>query len=598
MTCWSLVGSLSVLATSRSPVGGSDESVYQLPPLPVDGRDQRDAGAVRLFLDRAGSAAPAATFSDDERATVARICRRLDGLPLAIELAAARVRHLSLAELAERLDEGFGPLDRAGPDTRHRTLETAFDWTWDLLDDDERSVLSRLAALPRTFDLHLAETVAGAGSGEVVLRLLDRSLVSPTARVSDPRRFRLLASLRAIVLERTDPAVVEEVRRTHAGYHAALADQLRRRARTDDSRAAAEQARRLCPEVNAAIDWAMPTAPELVAADGPRAVRRRRAVRPRHQQPRVDRARRPRPAGPRARNPQPTFSTSASPLCYDDLALVADLSSLALERVGDDTSELAARHLAGYADAYRQDTGSALAHLEVAEALADELLDMWQLASVRQAKGIALRNLGDSAAAVAAFESAMRTYALAGDAMHVNNARYMMAAAAADSGLNADEAIQWAEQCVAYARGRGNRHELAHAMLTRAALVPGPDVDADLFEAVDTFRTVGDLRCLARGYLRLAARRTSPDEIALLGLALDVARRANDVANQATALEQLVRAHWESGAERDAATTFGELVGLVGPEAATARCPQGLVDQLDHWRTAVAEGQARAHTPR
>ena len=193
-----LAGSLTVLATSRSPIGASDETVYQLAPLPVD-----DTGATRLFLDRAGSAAPTTVLTDADTSLVVGICERLDGLPLAIELAAARVRHLPVAELAARLEDGFGPLDRAAPASRHRTLETAFDWTWDLLDDDEKSVLSALAGLPRTFDLELAEAVTAPGSDGVVLRLLDRSLVSATVPDTDPRRFRLLGSLRSFVLDRT-----------------------------------------------------------------------------------------------------------------------------------------------------------------------------------------------------------------------------------------------------------------------------------------------------------------------------------------------------------------------------------------------------------
>ncbi|MGZ4594999.1 MAG: LuxR C-terminal-related transcriptional regulator [Actinomycetes bacterium] len=585
-----LAGSLTIIATSRSPVGGSDETLYQLSPLPVG--EHAGTGAVRLFLDRAGAAAPTMQFSDADSELVAQICRRLDGLPLAIELAAARVRHLPLPELAARLEEGFGPLDRAAPSSRHRTLEAAFDWTWDLLDDDERSVLSRLAALPRTFDLDLAEAVTMPGADQVVLRLLDRSLLAPSAAASDPRRFRLLESLRAFVLVRTSPAIVQEVRRAHAAHHAALATRLRRRARTDDSRAAAEEAKRLCPEANAALHWAISHDFDLVLP-----LARALAVGAEQYGPDIDSldaiARAARDPRVRATATPSDLLELGMALCYGDLDLVSDLATLALDRASDDSSELAARHLAGYVDAYRHRAADALTHLAVAERLADERHDLWDLASVRLGQGIALRDLGDHDAAMTAFGSAMQTFVLAGDAMHVNNSRYMMAAAAAAAGLHTEQAITWAEQCATYARASGNRHELAHARLTRAALSPGPGIESDLSEAMDTFRTVGDLRCLTRSYLQLAAQRPAAQQVPLLRQALDVARTAHDVDHQATALERLIRALWDSGARSDAGTALGELVNLVGYEAATSRCPDPMVAELDRWDTAIAEGRAR-----
>ena len=181
-----LAGPLTVLVTSRSPLGGSDEVVYPLAPLPVDA--SADSAAVRLFVDRATAAAPSRPVDAGDVDLVASVCRRLDGLPLAIELAAARIRHLQLPELASRLEAGFDALDRAEPESRHRTLATAFDWTWDLLDDEERTVLSRLAALPRTFDLDLAEAVTGAGhrpggapSAGPLARVPDRAAQRPAA---------------------------------------------------------------------------------------------------------------------------------------------------------------------------------------------------------------------------------------------------------------------------------------------------------------------------------------------------------------------------------------------------------------------------------
>lgn len=592
-----MAASLRVLATSRAPVGASDETVYPLAPLPVV--DTPMEGAVRLFLDRAWPAVTLPEVSKTDRSIVTGICRRLDGLPLAIELAAARVRHLPLAELAARLEDGFDALDRAGGPDRHRTLEAAFDWTWDLLDDEERSVLSRLAALPRTFDVELAEAVTSPGSGRVVFRLLDRSLVSRTARVSDPIRFRLLGSLRAFVLDRTSRDVVDEVRHAHALHYMAVAGELSRRARTDDSRAAAEQANQLCPEVNAAVEWASSRhLPELVLP-----LARALAIGGEQYGPDVDSR---RTIARAARDPEVRRISSGQDLfafglalSYRDLDQVTDLATYALETAHDDASRLAAHHLVGLGEAYRHRGRSAMPHLDEAERLADELLDMWQLAAVRQTRGIALwqGELHDPEAAMAAFESAMHAYALAGDAMHVNNARYMMASVAAEAGLDTDRARVWVEECAAYARASGNRHELAHALLTRAALSSTPDSTADLQDALQTFHSVGDLRCLTRGYLILAEHAPASARVSLLERALHFAQQAHDVSNQAVSLERLILALWTAGDRRSAAVTFGGLVSLIGYDAAAARCPAPLRQRLDEWTGAVVEGQARRARP-
>lgn len=588
--------SVTVLATSRSPLGGTDETVYSLDPLPV--ADDATAAAVRLFLDRAAPAAPAVHFSDADVGPVARICRRLDGLPLAIELAAARVRHVPIAELALHLDDGLHLLDRPGPPSRHRTLEAAFDWTWELLDADEQLVLSQLAALPRTFDLTLAEVVITSGSARIVLRLLDRSLVSQTVGVSQPRRYRLLESLRSFVLARADPNVVHGARLAHAEYHAGQAAELARRVRVDDSRDLVEEAKRIAPEVATAIDWASTEHAPLAVS-----LTRSLAALVEHGGPDVDSL---AAIARAARTPTVRAAATAGDLfeigkaqIYGDLDLLDDLASLAIEIATDDRSRLAAHHLAGWADTYQDRAASAVAHLDVAERLAIECDDVWQLASIRQAKGVVLRRQDDDdpAGALAMFESAAETYALAGDAMHVNNCRYMMASAAAASGDRLDEAIVWIEHCEAHARATGNDHELAHATLTRVALIPSPDNDALLLEAGDTFRASGDLRCLTRSYLLLAGQSHLRDQIPLLHKALAVADSANDHTHQVTVLERLITAHWETGAHRQAATTLGAFINLVGHDTATSRCPPAMIEQLPQWRIAITEGQARGHRP-
>jgi predicted ATPase len=587
--------SLAVLATSRSPLGGTDETVFALDPLPVAG--DTTTAAVRLFLDRAGSAAPGLDLAGDDVDLVARICERLDGLPLAIELAAARVRHLPVAELATRLDDGLRLLGRPGPASRHRTLEAAFAWTWDLLDDDERSVLAQLAALPRTFDLDLADAVAGPGAAAVVLGLLDRSLVSPTVGASRPARYRLLDSVRSFVLGRTDRAVVDAARLAHAEVHAARVGDLAARIRTDDSRALAQGARRLALDVAAAIDWASAERPALAVALGRSLAIILEQIGP-DPESLAALARAARTPAVRASVTAIDLCDIGKAVCYSDVELVDDLAVLAIEIATDTRSRLAAQHLTGWADAYQDRATSALGHLEVAEQLATECDDVWQLACIRQARGVVMRReMVDPPGALAVLESAAETYALAGDAMHVNNCRYMMAAVAAASGERVDEALVWIDECAAYARATGNRVEVAHAVLTQARLRPSPDNDALLLDAIDAFRAGGDLRCLTRSYLVLAGRPSRSDGIALLEAALAVATEANDQPNQVTVLARLIAACWDSGGERQAARALGALITLLGRDDAVGRCPPAMVDALPRWRTAIADGQANGYTP-
>jgi predicted ATPase len=133
---------LRILATSREPLGVPGELLWPVPPLDLPVGDAGDSleasGAVQLFVERAAAAVPGFTLDDGNASAVATICRRLDGLPLALELAAARVRGLGVHALAERLDDRFALL--AGGEgwtpARHRTLRAVVDWSWDLLDPD------------------------------------------------------------------------------------------------------------------------------------------------------------------------------------------------------------------------------------------------------------------------------------------------------------------------------------------------------------------------------------------------------------------------------------------------------------------------------
>jgi predicted ATPase/DNA-binding SARP family transcriptional activator len=228
-----------LLATSREPLRVAGEGVHLVPPLAVPparkvpARELIGYESAQLFVDRA--AATTGSFELDEpcAAAIARVVERLDGLPLAIELAAGKLRSLSLPELAGLLDERLGLLgdgERTAP-ARHRTLEAAIEWSFDLLTDDERAVLLRLSAFPGTFDAAAAEAVAagrGLERGAVVpllTRLVDKSLVS--VEVGEPSRYRLLWTVRAFALARaraTDE--LEHASRRHRDHYTAAGEQV------------------------------------------------------------------------------------------------------------------------------------------------------------------------------------------------------------------------------------------------------------------------------------------------------------------------------------------------------------------------------------
>jgi predicted ATPase/DNA-binding winged helix-turn-helix (wHTH) protein len=202
-----------LLVTSQAPLGIAGEVVYRLAALPAPDPDVAQEiaaqyASVALFAQRAAAADRSFVLSATNTTLVAEICRRLDGIPLALELAAARVPALGLATLLERLDDRFRLLRAAGrpSDARHGALHTAFDWSYDLLSAEEQRVFNRLGAFAGSFSLDSAARYAAdvdTDTSEVIDligRLVDRSLVSVLA--VHPPRYALLESARDYALEK------------------------------------------------------------------------------------------------------------------------------------------------------------------------------------------------------------------------------------------------------------------------------------------------------------------------------------------------------------------------------------------------------------
>jgi predicted ATPase/DNA-binding CsgD family transcriptional regulator/DNA-binding XRE family transcriptional regulator len=230
---------LRVLATSREPLGAPGELVWRVPSLPAPGPDEPpDPGrlaaypAVRLFVERAAAAEPTFDLTVGNAAAVARVCRRLDGIPLALEMAAARVRVLTPEQIAARLDDRFELLtggSRTAP-TRQQTLRAALDWSHDLLAEPERALLRRLGVFVGGWTLEAAEAVCAGGPvgpGDVLAglsALIDKSLVLADVKASQGR-YRLLETVRAYALDRsTEPTEAAAVGARHAAYYLTVAE--------------------------------------------------------------------------------------------------------------------------------------------------------------------------------------------------------------------------------------------------------------------------------------------------------------------------------------------------------------------------------------
>ncbi len=226
-----------ILATSREPLGVTGETLCPVPSLPLPPDDATPAqaqeyGSVRLLAERGAAVRPGFTIDEVSAEPVIRICRALDGNPLAIELAAARLRSLTPAQVASRLDDRFSLLT-AGSRTalpRHQTLRAIVDWSWDLLGEAERTVLRRLSVFSGGATPAAAEQVCGpagdpaAGLIDVIASLVDKSLVTATGDAEV--RYRLLETVRAYAAERLAEAGEEEqVRAAHVRYFLDLAEQ-------------------------------------------------------------------------------------------------------------------------------------------------------------------------------------------------------------------------------------------------------------------------------------------------------------------------------------------------------------------------------------
>jgi predicted ATPase len=219
---------VTVLATSREPLRVPGEVTFRVPslelPEPEDASDPKRLGnlaSVRLFLDRAHDVQPGFVLDAGNAVSIVEICRRLDGIPLALELGAARVSHLEPVEIAERLSEALALLGRRGEITRHGTLRAALEWSHALLSEDEQVLLRRLSVFAGSFSLPSAEQVcaderlAQSDVLDCLGRIVDKSLVQVES-TGVRSRYRLLETIRQLARERL--VVAREVEPLEAAH--------------------------------------------------------------------------------------------------------------------------------------------------------------------------------------------------------------------------------------------------------------------------------------------------------------------------------------------------------------------------------------------
>lgn len=268
-----------VLTTSRDRLGVAGEALLPLAPLPVPTPDVETRAltaspAVELFVERARAVHPRFAGTDEELGWIVTLCSRLDGLPLAIELAAARLRSLSLDDLADRLDQRFRVVadPRSADSPRHRTLGDVVDWSYNLLYDAERRLFDRLSVFAGAFTLPDAESVCALPplDRDQVLELLDRLVDASMVTVDrddGPTRYRLLETLRAYGHQRlAERGEAHRIQAAHAAHYRDLAEVQADLLLGPEEAAAVALLKRTEPELRQAYRVAHATADTDVAA--------------------------------------------------------------------------------------------------------------------------------------------------------------------------------------------------------------------------------------------------------------------------------------------------------------------------------------------
>lgn len=604
---------LKVLATSRQPLGVPGEVVMTLEPLAIpaldaSGDELSRSDAVRLFSARAEAARPGFRVTKENASHVITLCRSLDGLPLALELAASRLRSFTPAQLAARLDDRLRILAAPSTEARHRTLEAAIEWSYDLLSSDERLLLRRLSVFAGSLSLSSAEEVcsddrlARGRVLELLPGLVEKSLVDffPSG---ESYRYRLLESIRLFAWERLEER--SELARRHAAHLMQFAELAESELRGPNQGSWLHRLTVELLNLRRALEWTIETGEAESALRIVAALElfwdygdlRREGI------TWVHRTLEAFPGAPTVLRLRVMLTGAWLMEPWDTqtaIRLAEEASELA-ETAGE-TWRMRARLSLGSAlvydrsrsDEVRQSLESAAVHFESTG-------DRWRV-------GLSFLRLGvlvELEEAIECLEKAGSCFAQAGDQVQLGNVLYFKAAKLLRLGSDLARAASWAEQAVEIAEELGSQQEMAHARSLEAivALRRGHwDRTVALSdECLAVFRRVGDVRCMARmvtlkGVVALQSGEMIAGE-GYLREAIADALQAEDLATVGECLDGLgslaegreaVRLHGSSSAQRAAAGVpmnvsgisyeerLAELRRQIGDEAFLASWDEGL----------------------
>jgi predicted ATPase/DNA-binding CsgD family transcriptional regulator len=571
-------GQLRVLATSREPLGVPGEVSYQVETLPVpDPSDWSRAvtaggyDAVRLFVDRAATASPGFTLTDDIAPAVSALCQRLDGRPLAIELAASLVRSFGPAELEQHLDERFELLS-AGARTalpRQRTLRGAIDWSYELLDGDERALFDRLGVFPADFDYEAVQSVCAAGdlSGGAAIsllpRLVDKSLVSTVGRGT--HRYRLLETIRMYAAERlADSGAETAARRQHAAHYLALAEKAAEQLRTTDQRAWLDLLTTEQPNLRAALAHTITTGDIESAWRSVAALQRF-----------WDMSGQRREAHEWIQRTLAINDPPATPAAVAGLAAASLILQASDSRVAFDLARQAEQLVAGLEDnvarglaALAVGMGAVWVQPELVLPALNEALTRfgdrhpWECAVTMQGLAITSSELAE---ALRWGRASVALFRRVGDHMYAANTLFIMAQWSIYAGIADDEVHEWLTESRTLAEAAGSVSDQAHATVGFAQLewLRGDHDHAALLmaECLSTLRRLGDQRCTGRALHILGEQAMEQDELARAEELLRGSVEATALAGQSfvlvSALEALAAALLTQGGLRGAAILLG-----------------------------------------
>jgi predicted ATPase/DNA-binding CsgD family transcriptional regulator len=579
-----------ILATSREPLGVPGEISYPVPTLrvPAPGSAPSDAAtaatfdSVRLFVERAAAALPGFTLTDGVAPAVATLCQRLDGLPLAIELAASRVRSFAPAELVAHLDERFELLSD-GPRTvapRHRTLRNAINWSYQLLDDAERALLDRLGVFPGEFDYLAIRAVANDASVAALLpRLVDKSLVSSTGS-----RYRLLETIRAYTSQRLAASAVEpEVKRRHAAHYLGLAEQAAGHLRGRDQRAWLD--RLILEQPNLRAAWAH----HVATGDVESAWRWISAL-----ERFWDMAGQRREAYEWIQRALQIGEPPTTRAGANGLAAASMVLRPADPRAGFELAQRAVELATGLDAATRARAACALGNSaiwvrpELGQPALHEALagfgpgQRWEQAATMQALANGSASLAEvlrwARASVALFREV-------GDLMCVANSLFVMAQRSIDAGIADDEVHQWLTESQDLAEATGSEDDRAHASVGFAHLAwlrGEHDRAAELMRhTLPVLRRLGDERCTGRALRILGTYARESGQLAEAERLLTESVQATAQSGQAVVLVNALEALADTVCARGRPHAAAILLGTAHSARESASAHLRLIDPPD-----------------